>query len=184
MVVGLTFALISAFLTGFAWVAHYQPLVRGSYGFWIRTPIRQRVVDVSLAEGPADTLVHFWVRPGDRFVDRISIRNDGALAVEVTSVGEPNVPGDSAAAFTETPIRLQLDQSKLGTLDGERFRPFILEPDAEAVVTMRVDITGCRTKGTISSWRDVRVAFTVLGVHRETFVPTWKVLAMHGINPC
>jgi hypothetical protein len=183
IVVVLALAVAGSVVGGWAWIARYQPVTQGSSGFHIRTPIRQRVVDISPVGGPAHTLVHLWVRPGDRFEHLVSIRNEGRLAVTIEWVGQRSGAGPENM-FTETPVGMQLDLDSFGAEESQAFQPFTLGPGAEAVVVIRIDAVGCRLRHGSAVWRDVDVEFSVLGVHREASLPMQEVIVMHGIYAC
>ena len=168
--------LVGALISGGTWVARYDPLATGSFGY---TPlgVKARLVDVGYALPDPPRIFRIQAVTGMTFRYRFSIRNDGPVAITIKDVGVSEER--SGDLVNRRPVRV-MTNAYAGPTGSPwiSFRPFTLAPGQEGAVEMQATLTGC-VDGTIS-WGQEEITYSVLGITRhEMFTPD-IVVALFG----
>jgi hypothetical protein len=177
---GIALAIIVGLVTLAAgtWIANYDPLAQGSFGYGPPAGVRSKAYDLTWAISDAPVVYKLSAALGMSFTYRFSITNDGPTAVTIDDVGTPAT--HSEMVVTRRPVALMVDQWAGPTRSGWiPFRPFTLRPGQEAAIEMRVQAdTSCfLAPDSTMSWNDEQIRYKVFGFTRHAdFVPNIEIV--------
>ena len=153
-------------LVGSIWVANYDPFVRGFIGYGPHDG-RIRVVEVD-AFGVSGRVFELPVSGPARFRYRLSIHNDGPIAVRIDHVGSPR---SEQVALRIVPVEVIPDLTANDDYYSfEPWHPFVLKPGHDAAIEMLLtyDNDICFPVGDSERMWPLPVNYRVFGVPRQT----------------
>jgi hypothetical protein len=167
-----------------AWVANVEPLVRGSTTFAIADRgLRVRAHDID-GLGVSGMVQDVAARPGMVFTYRISVRNQGAVPVTITSVGESR-PGDMVTRRVVA-FRPNLYTGGSTSEGFEAFHPFEIAPGEEAGIDIEVRTSSdlCLSDTgegqTYLSWFTEPITYRIFGITRHAVIDTGNEIRLIG----
>lgn len=151
------------------WVANVEPLGPGSsllgpHGVRFSAPSPGPTVsslDVD-AFGVNGMVLEIPARPEMRFTYLATIRNDGPVPVRIVAIGTDPGPGPIGREV----VAFEDDHPGGMPEHLASFRPFTLDPGAQAAIQMEVTVTGltCYSPGTSTAWSWEPVTYEVFGL--------------------
>ena len=163
--------MVSAATFAVAWIANYDPLEPGARGFHPQDD-RMRVIEVD-ALGASGRVFVLPASGPTRFRYTFSITNTGPMGVSIERVGPP--AEEQLGEVTRQPVRVLPSEQvyhddALHPLVFQPWHPFVLRPGQQALIEMEVtfDPRICLPRNTSLTWWPETIAFSVLGLARET----------------
>jgi hypothetical protein len=177
--------LVLAIAAAGTWIARYDPLAPGSFGYAPPKGVRAQVIDVSYALGDVPRIFRIPAATGMTFRYPFSIWNDGPVSVTIDDIGTFGTHSDFIV--TRRPVRVQVDPHEGPTgSPWIAFHPFTLAPEHEAAIEMEAAVhRGCIDPGSSMSLVSEDVTYSVFGVTRHVdFTPDVAIVLIGTPASC
>lgn len=185
VLLGPVVLLIAGVTTATILVSNYQPFHAGYKQYGPPSGVSATVTKIDWLDAPPNVqTIRIPAYKGLTFDYRFSIWNHGPVSITVTQLGTP-LAEQRGIGFTAVPVRINPNVYAYPPPGGTwgPVRSVTLQPRQMMALEMRVTITSCMDRGSLTRWNSVPVSFTMFGIHRDVLAPTNVQIDLVGTQP-